>query len=343
MVRNSEIQFYTDLMIVEAIAPSHKLHKTASMTSDIISKVQQYVGNNVDPNNKVDSLVNILAPGAIALTFRAMGLGWLGMIIGFVMRAFHVDVGHIIGSIWEKLKPALNSGTPLTSSHVDSAVTSSVQEHMGMGDEPTKTSARIMRDAKMLKLALVDYDRDLFSLTKEAALPGNSPWRSKSGTSSVLGVLLSVLFKVALASAGLMVAGDVVNKFLGRPSALDNTIQHGQPVAQAPAAPRSKQTKFPPNPSYQVESHSGMWTVPVSNEPASIENMLVGFTKDVYSGLDGHEGFITSSPTFQKIKSDIIWYNHASAGDNVVIIPKEFTSKKDLVDYFIDDVAQNAK
>lgn len=343
MVRDSEIKFYTDMMIIESLAPQQGIHKTASMVGDIISKVQQYVGNNVDPNNKVDSLVNILAPGAIALTFRAMGLGWLGMIIGFVMRAFHVDVGHIIGSIWDKLKPALNSGTPLTSSHVDSAVTSSVQEHMGTGEEPAKTGTRIMRDAKMLKLALVDYEKDLFSLTKKAAPPRNSPWSSRSGTSSVLGTLLSVLFKVALASAGLMVAGDVVNKFLGRPNALDNTIQHGQPVAQAPAASRSRQTKFPVNPSYQVESHPGMWSVPVSNDPASIENMLVVFTKDVYSGLDGHEGFITSSPTFQKIKSDISWYNHASAGDNVVIIPKEFTSKKDLVDYFIDDVAQNAK
>lgn len=343
MFRPSEIAFYTDLMIIEAMAPTSNMEKRASMVTDLISKVKDYVGNNIDSNDKVGSLFNILGPGAIALTFRAMGLGWLGMIIGFAMRAFHIDVGQIISSIWTKLKSALSQGS-VNSAQVESAVTSSVQEHAGTDPaEPVKTSSQIMQEARFLKLALADYEKSLLSLTKGAA-SAKSPWSSRSGTSSVLGTLLSVLFKVALASAGLMVAGDVVNKFIGRPNALDGTVQNGHPTNEQPAAAsRSKQTVFPVNPAYRPDAHPGTWSVAVVNEPSAIENMLVNFAKEVYSGLNGHESAITGSPTFQKIKSDIIWYNHASAGDNAVIIPKEFTSKKDLVDYFIDDVAQNAK
>lgn len=343
MFRPNEVKFYTDLMIIDAISldNSHTMRKNASMTSDIIAKVSQYVSNNIDPNDKVGSLFNILAPGAIALSFRAMGLGWLGTIIGFAMRMFHIDVGGIVSSIWSALKSSLSSGDGVTSSQVESAVNSAVQQHAGSGEEIPKKSSDIMNEARMLKLALLDYEKYTFSLTKEAA-PTRSMWSSRAGTSSVLGTLLGVIFKVALASAGLMVAGDVVNKFLGRPNALDNTIQHGLPVAQVSTS-RSKQTKFPINPSYHEPPHSGTWAMPVLNEPSNIENMLLQFAKDVYSGLDGSESVITSSPTFQKIKSDINWYNHASAGDNVVIIPNKFTSKKDLVDYFIDEVAQNAK
>ena len=109
-----------------------------------------------------------------------------------------------------------------------------------------------------------------------------------------------------------------------------------------PVVSHSKQTKFPPNPSYNDENHSGAWGVSVSNDPSSIQSMLITFAKEVYSGLDGKESAITSSPNFQKILADIIWYNHASAGDRVVIIPNQFPSKRALVDYFIDDVATSS-
>lgn len=327
------IKFYKDLTMISEVSA---FQKNASLTSDIISRVEQYVSNHIDPNDRFGSLVNILGPGAIALTFKAMGMGWIGSLIAFAMQAFHINIGGIVESIWDALKSELSAGRNVSSAQVDSAVQNAVQQHAGTD----KTSSNI--EIRMLKLALVEYDHNLFALNKEPSFKISRAAPTKAATTSFLGSLLSVVFKIALASAGFMVAGDVVNKFLHRPNALDNTLQQGHPVAQAPTS-RSKQKIFPINPSYQEAPHSGTWAVPIVNEPSNIENMLVQFAKDVYSGLDGHESAITSSPTFQKIKSDIAWYNHASAGDKVVIIPNKFSSKKDLVDYFIDEVAQNAK
>ena len=70
--------------------------------------------------------------------------------------------------------------------------------------------------------------------------------------------------------------------------------------------------------------------------------MLVNFSKEVYGGLDGQESAIMSSPVFKATVDNIAWYNHASAGDPIVFIPKNFTSKKQLVDHFIDEIATQA-
>jgi hypothetical protein len=80
----------------------------------------------------------------------------------------------------------------------------------------------------------------------------------------------------------------------------------------------------------------------VTNDPGSIENMLIEFTKQVYSGLDGHEGVIRSSPIFQAVKNQIAWYNHTAAGAPMVYIPRMYPNKKAIVDHFIDEVAKSS-
>jgi hypothetical protein len=70
--------------------------------------------------------------------------------------------------------------------------------------------------------------------------------------------------------------------------------------------------------------------------------MLVQITKDVYGGLDGKDGIIRSSPAFQAVKDNIVWYNTHNEGSSITFIPGLFKSKKQLVDYFIDDVAKSA-
>jgi len=360
---NSEISFIVDTMIVETLLSDEGLSKTAqagSAISSLIDKVKGYVGNNINPEDKTGSLLNLLAPGAISIAFRAMGLGWLGILFGLAMRIFHIDVGSILQSIWDKLKSALSGGKQVSSSEVDGMVTSSVQEHNKAPTEDEaekaaqmleqkKSSRQLFRDAKLLKLAMIEFEKDSMSFTKEAASPFFSMFSSRKGaTANLLGKVLGWVFKIAIASAGLMVAGDVVNKFLDRPNALDNTVQKGKPVSDtaapttAPAAPTSTQTKFKVNTSYRNEQKNvnRVWAEAVPNNESSIETMLVMFAKEVYSGLEGKEALIRSSPAFQVIKSRIVSNNKVSEGDNIVLIPRYFTSKKQIVDMFIDDVAE---
>lgn len=355
----AEISLYTDLMLVEALV-GNGVYKTAQqggLVHSLIEKVKHYFINNVDENDPTGSFLNLVAPGAIASVFSALGLGWLGMLIGLAMRVFHIDVKGILSTIWNELRGELSKGKT-TSEKVNEIVTGAVQqytqpateeeaEQAGQQQEQAQADDHVsvamqLRYAKLYRLAMEAYTP---AFIKGAAPSGwfSAFSRRKATHSTLLGKVLSIFFRVALASAGLMVAGDIINAVLGRPSALTDTVQHGNPTEEslAPATqlPTSHQTKLQVNPSYHPETHSGSWTVNITNNPGSIAAMLTQFAKDVYAGLDGHESDIQSAPAFQGVVDNIAWYNHTASGGPVVYIPHVFPNKKALVDTFIDDVA----
>jgi hypothetical protein len=356
MNTNTEISFYVDTLIVESILRDETLIKNSAdggLITGLIQKVKDYVSNHIDPNDKSGSVLNILAPGALSIAFGAMGLGWLGILIGLAMRVFHIDVKGILSSIYDKIKSMIGGDKQVTSAQIDDAVNSAVQEKAAPATEQeaqtflqAKSSAQQLRDARWLKVAMIEYQHSL--LQKTAALPKDffSAYSArKAKTTSLLGKVLGWVFKIALASAGLLVAGDVVNKFLGRPNALDGTIQQGKPIETAPALPASTQTKFKVKPTYHAENYNAgetSWIEKVPNNLSSIENMLINFAKEVYDGLDGKDSIIRSTAGFQVIRDRIAWYNHAGEGAPLVFLPRYFTSKKQIVDTFIDDVAQKA-
>jgi len=362
MRSNSEISFYVDTMIVEALLSNPELHKTADsgFFSSLVSSVQNYVTNQIDPSDAVGSILEILAPGVISVTFSAFGFPLLGTLIGFAIRFFNIDVKGMWSSMWQKLKQLLGGSQQISSSEIDRIVNTVVDEHNVPATpeeaanaqriiDQKKTSSQQLREAKLFKLAMIEFSNqnvknaapsaqsfmDLFSARKPKA-------------TGFLGKVFGWILKVALASAGLMLASDVVSKFLGRPGGFDK--QKGKLPTQtpAPAAPVHipTQTKFKVSPGYS-DAHKNApgnpWVETIQNNKSSIENMLVGFAKQVYQGLDGLESIIIGTPGAQVIADRIAFYNHTSEGDNLVYLPTYFTSKKQIVDMFIDDVAERAK
>jgi len=370
-MKQSEISFYVDTLIVEAVlcadgVPEDGFYKKASIMGDLLSKVKGYVDSKIDPNNKVGSVVNMLAPAVISTALGAMGFGWWRILLGLAMSVFHIDVWGAFQRVWEWIKEAISGGKQVRGEDVEQQVHSAIQANTKQVSDESEAQEAMqqaqsmkaltahssfttkMRQARMLKLAMMEYERNSFALTKEGFSLNPLQWFSKgqSTTSSLLSTILSWIFKVVLASAGFLVAGDVINKFLGRPNSLDGTYQAGSKElgGQAvPSAPAVSQTKFPANPSYQEPPHPSPWIEAISNDPSSIGNMLVGWSKAIYSGLDGKDSLISSSPAFQAVRDQIAWYNHSHAGDNYVFIPKIYSSRKAAVDYFIDDVAKMAK
>jgi hypothetical protein len=297
-----------------------------------------------------------------------LGFGWIGWLIALAMRVFHINVSEIVGSIWNTLKSSLSGGKQVSSAHIDEVVSSAVEEHSKPLTEDDaekakeeldkqKTAHRILRDAKFLKLALIEFKRENANMAvwaaprRMVASPGllDMLMGRQSTTKTLLSKILGWVFKISFASAGLMVAGDVVNKMIGRPNAWDGSYQAGKPTqqsAQQPAfvAPTPKQTKFPVNRTYNDVKHNqgnDRWTESIPNEESSIENLLIMYAQEVYDGLDGKEAYIRNTPGLQAIKDRIVSYNRASQGDNIVYIPRYLTSKKQIVDMFIDDVAAN--
>lgn len=351
MNNSSAISFYVDTLLVETVLGNPKLIKTATsgVVSELLEKVKEYVSSHIDPNNKVESLANILSPGVVAMGFKALGLGWLGFLISIAMSVLHINVGSIISSIWGSLKGMLSGDKQVTSQQVDNIVQSAVQQEAPLNEQEkselqTNTFDQHMRDARMLRFALEEYQRQTLRLTKENIILKEAKLSSlfgrKAKTTSLLTKILGWIFKVALASVGLLVAGDVVNKFIGRPNAIDGTYQAGKPSSETisqPKTPLATQTKFP----FKNDSPIP-FMIPLINSNNNIENLIIQWAKDTYSGLDGKEHLIQNSPGFKIIKDRIVWYNARSEGDQGIYIPKNFATKRSLVDLFIDDVAKNA-
>jgi hypothetical protein len=369
---------YVDFLIVQALLEDPFLHKKAQQAEDneitpsaAGATVQNYVNNNIDHNDKVGSVINMLAPGVIWTTLGMMGFGKIGFFLGLADRVFHLDVASILRSIGEKLKEALSGGKQMTSDQVRSIVQGAVGEHntpatqeeaqdaarqqAAQQTEPPAQAndgafARDLRYAKLLSLAISEYAKEQ-RFNKKTAIRKNGDFFSWFGSqkkikANLLGRVLSFLFLVFLASAGLMVLGDAINHFLGRPNAIDNPIRDGKPVGEGPASssglPAATQNKFLPNPSYQDIHHdtvNASWVENTPNNNESIGQMLINFAKEVYQGLDGKESDIQSSPRFQTLVDTIAWYNHMAINSPVVFIPRMFSTKKQLVDAFIDDVA----
>jgi hypothetical protein len=371
MVSNSEVSFCVDTLLVETVLADPKFYKKAGFVSDLLAKVKDYFSHQIDPKNPAKSVIDILAPGALWLLFQSLGIGKWGFLLGLLMDVFHVDVSGMLQSLWNKVREMVGSGKKISSAEVDAATQATTQEFSTPGTpeeaqqayqkiqqqqnvpaEPTAqaddgmvySSLELLHDAKMISLALIEYETQKLRLTKEAVnmnkfLGGYSGTKAK-GT-SLLGKIFGWIIKLALASAGLMVAGDIANEMLGRPSALSGTYQKGQEGSEVPvpqSGPKATQTKFP----FKADSTMpSSW--PLVNNDVNIENMLVQFAKDTYSGLDGKEDVIRSSPAFQAIKQDISWFNVHNPNSAAIFIPKNYTTRRGIVDYFIDDVAQRAK
>lgn len=367
MILRSEVSFCVDTLLVETVLADSKFYKKAGFVSDILNGAKGYFDANIDKNNPVASVIDVLAPGALWLLFRSLGLGKWGMLIGLLMDVFHVDVWGLLRSLYSKVKGLISGGQKVSAAQVDSIANESAQEfsqpatpqeaqegYKALQEKQMKpegawaddgkvySSLELMHDAKIISLALVEYEHQKMRLTKEAISPmsflsGFSGTKAKS--TNILAKIFGWVIKLALASAGLLIAGDVINKAVGRPSALDRTYQRGQetPEVSVPARPISTQTKFKLKADAPLSS-----TWPLVNTPENIESMLVQFAKDVYSGLDGKESIIRSSPAFQDTKDQLDWFNIHNPGTAVIFIPGNYTSKKQIVDTFIDDVAKSA-
>lgn len=355
---NSEINLYVDTMVVQAFADDKfvKIGAESIFIMPLIDKVKSYVSGHIDSGNKVGSVINFLAPGAIATLFQALGFTWTGRLLGLLTGMLHVDVFSILKSIHSKISALLGSGKEITSADVDAATREAAQAHIPASSKSVddiESVAQRMRDVRMLKLAMIEYHTT--GKIKNASITTMITAKAIKIFTTVIGWI----FKTVLASAGLMPAGDAANKLLGRSNALDSSLKGGKPTKPETSffggaketEPQAvmvsaTQTKFPKRPGYTdvKRNQSGAeWTERVLNDRPSIENMVIGFAKEVYSGLDGVENTIKSSPVFNTLVDQIVFFNRMSVGDPYVFIPRQFVSKKQMVDFFIDDVAAKAQ
>jgi len=269
----------------------------------IFDAIKGFFASNSSGDVKKD-LTNLFINGAI----RTVISGPLGFGVGLISTYFGFDFYEILKSIYKKFQSSVSAGIPVSSEEIHSAVTSEVEMQ-------TKTADLNIQNIKTAGIM------DIFS---------------KGNKKSILSSIISFIFKSALSGAGLFVASGMAKKLILPQKEEKETVE---PEQSAPDH-TSTQTKFKLRAGYTDLLEPKPWVESVVNSDASIEAMLLNFAKEVYDGLNGMESKIVSSPAFQQVKESIVFGNHKAAGDNIIIIPKMYKSKKHIVDYFIDDVAK---
>lgn len=354
MRKDSSLEFYQDTLVIQAAFGDALLMKQAEegVTDSIISAVKGYIGNHMKPDDSVGSVINILAPGFVTVMLRSLGLGWLSFVAGLAMEIFHVDVASIIQSALSSILPTLKSGAKVTAEEVKGAVEKAFGPEENK--EPTKeevqqfeqkgVQAFTVREALLYKFAMTEAVIE-YKLTKNAGI-FDLFGSGRKGTVSLLSKAVKWIFMIVLASAGLMVAGDVVNKIVGRPNAFDGNVTQPQPAQQqAPVTSVSKQTKFKVSPSYDnkvLNSGSSTWVESVPANNANIIGMVLDWMNEVYDGTEQYENAASSSPGFRNVVQEIADYNSGNTHGKITYIPRMFPTKKHAVDVFIDDVAKSA-
>ncbi len=345
-----------DGLIVEALITDKPIKKSAqgALLSSLIAYVKDFVDQNIDPNNKTTSVISMLAPAALYKILDGMGFKWLKWILSIGAAVFKVDIKNaldkvsssIIGDIKDNKEISMDS----IENRVTSAVKDSTQAMTGLDSSSLATESFTLLDARMMKLAFIQY-RNETSLIKIAGPAGAAGTAAAAAAAlapkqgKFIGSVIKIitwLIKTILTTAGLLTAGSVVSKLVGKPNELDKNLKRH--ISTTPATNISKQNKFPLNPDYDKDLYNtstSSWTIKgIYVTDYTIKDLLVEFAKETYDGLDNLDSVIKRSPKFNIVAENILNYNQGNLGGNVLLIPSMYHSKKEIVDQFIDDVAR---
>jgi hypothetical protein len=320
---SNNLNSLADILIIQALfSEEDRFNKKAGIVEDFLLQAKSYFSDKIDKNNPTASVIGLLAPGAVAIAFRMMGFGKIGMLLGFLMNVFDIRVEKLVEPLCASVKSMVGSGQPISSDQVSAAAASAAAQYAP--EQKQASFNELLHGARLLKLSAIEFEHETLRLTKEpmqkfAGAPGESHL-----VVNIISKMFGLIISVILWSAGLLVAGDIVRHFLGEP--LSHTAEEAGPV--------SKQTKFKSKGEMPLSG-----SIHLQNTPENIDNMIVQFAKDVYDGLDGKETAIRNTAGFQQVKHAIVWYNQNNTGDAEIFLPAIFSSKKRMVDNFIDEVA----
>jgi hypothetical protein len=354
-----ETKYYMDTLIIATLLADDPMIKNAQLAeyaSVIISSIVDYVKGKIDPNNRVESIGNLLGPGILA----ASGFGWLGFFLE-IAETFGWEPSKLLKEIWDGIKDAVihsaATNTPIQPEQVD-AVTQQVLQN-NPAPIPTEQTAEALQRIKGGEITFRDAQIYKVAMTHVASLPLDKRAQiatlarllgMKAYTSSILGKVLGWIVKTVLATGGFMAFGALVEHIKSSLTGESPTSSSSSPspspspssAISTPASAPSTQQLFKVNPNYVNQSfniNSG-WIEAVP--PSQIEDQIVSWAEEIYPDLKGKDNFIHSSQVLQALVNAIQQYNSNNTA-NVTFMPKNLTSRKMVVDMFIDELAVKAK
>lgn len=354
----SKVQVYMDALVLETLLSEDLMVKNAQsgVVGSLIEKIKSLISDHINPNDKAGSIVNILAPSIIG----ALGFPITGIILEIAESWFGLNIANIMRDAANEIKSLILGDHKFTSSEVEGIANRAVQNN---ASEPTQSqfenalhhpldavtslfssNSLSLREARLLKVNLL-YIRDN-ELTKTAGLL--TTFGRFVGlynpTTRALASLIKWIAIVGLWALGLLAVDDAAHSILGSPSKTDfsapssHTTEHSFTPTTLPT---STQTVFKVNPAYQEERFNTTkhWIEPVS--PIQIGDQIVQWAQNIYPDTKSLTDEIKNTAGFNQVVQAIDNYNRNNTL-NITFMPPDFTSRKKVVDSFMDELAQKA-
>lgn len=362
-MKSGELQYLADTILMQEIANIELgLTKQAGLFQDlnlnsigesIKSFVQSHVSDTA-PGGYVGSVLNLMTPAILLRINPLLGIIYL------IASQFGFDLNGIITKIQQALSNRLKSGENLTSSDITQIGKDAIGGLIGEAAPsdlflPLRKYAQPSLESYAQMFSREDISSKLFGPTITRSLP-ETPILGGSG--SVLQRVFGTLFnlpggkgkskalwliggfiiwtiKTILLGAGLLAGAEMVHKILS---------------PKSPSLPPSENNIEPEVSEIKTENiipikleeakkintnKSELWIVPLFN---TIENTLLIWIKDLYPEVIDTADFqnkLFNNSTFKEIVK--LLNNPEKVGKKVMVMPEQFTSRKQVVDLLLKD------
>jgi hypothetical protein len=327
-MRKNDLQYIADSLLIEKLSMMNRaINKTAFDLSALksgLGEANQTIHNLVTQHLQTPTkesghpILNLL--DKLFVPAMLVRLGVPGMIILFLTSVVGVDLGSIVSSILDPIRPKIESGEQITDADLNAPVATVAD--VGKVSDAFYDLRKIVNDGNILKSA-----------------SGYEPWYVKlfsfmgpSARGSVLRGFVFWVIKTVLLSAGLMAGAGALRKMFAQPQQPQQQ-QYGQIPQVIPDVTILQSSGYGED--ENVNDAKSVWIVPLYG---TVKNTLATWAVKVYPELKGHESQILSSPSFNRT-ANILEKNFDYHAPNYLSIPTGFTSIKEIVDTFAGDVA----
>lgn len=370
-MRKDYLNYLEETIFIEELAHQEFGIVKHAGVLDILGGVADSIKNTISSQIRGDSageigkgLIRLVTPGILFRLHPLVGILYaIGNAIGF-------DIVDFFEKIWNYLKPHVEQGATLTSEMVNSAGKSLLASEAG----PLEAEASQKSWIELIKEAQIfDYTKEMAGLGGGRTKVPHIPWlfsKSESPVQRIFGNLLQSgktgrakwllggfiiwIIKTVLAGAGLL-AGAGAIKSLISPQVSKLTAPEEKP--SLPSQPKqideylpeeekdtSMEVKYEAQKPSNVLQASGRgeqyfendaetsWIVPLIN--SSVEDTLLAWIIDIYPNTFAYKNLIQQSNSFQNMVSQLE-RNWKSASPTKLMMPKNFHSRKQVVDSFI--------
>jgi hypothetical protein len=324
---NAEIEFFSDTLIMDKMMKIIAIHdcalvKEASFdVSSFLEGIKSGVQSQVDKSSPVESVVNLLLPGALWKISPIFGL----LATGAELAGFNLF------SIWRDITQPIISKVQAGEKITPQDVNEIGQQHISANASfENYTSINVLSEMDRNGLISLGSIKTGSGKSWFGTIFGNllgsdtSPGKTKARF-SILNFIIGILtwtIKSILLSAGLLTIGGGIMGLLGK--------KPQGPGTQNEQAEQNEQSNQPSDSS----GSSGTWIVPLEGQTPP--EMLMEWATDKFPALQGHEDEIDQTPAFWNTVREIT--KDYRPGQSQIQIPPQFKTPQDILSKFVPDV-----